>query len=185
VLDLLWVVDVDGVPLVIDAAVRSAGWAQVRAELLQVVESIRIRSSVGGDGRRADQRRSSLNRVRPTGSARPGDTSVGIHDRRTPRYRCWWTLRSWTTLRASASASTHAFGEAQPERKGSCLQNSLRTTSPGSPGSRRATHERRGPAWHLTTDDEVAVRCLSHASKVVLGHRPPVEHIQPEAGTRE
>ena len=80
-LDLLWVVDVDGVPLVIDAAVRSAGWAQVRAELLQVVESIRIRSSVGGDGRRADQRRSSLNRVRPTGSARPSDTSVGIAGR--------------------------------------------------------------------------------------------------------
>ena len=41
-LDLLWIVDVDGVPLVIDAAVRSAGRAQVRAELLQVVESIRI-----------------------------------------------------------------------------------------------------------------------------------------------
>jgi hypothetical protein len=41
-IDLLWIVDVDGVPLVIDAAIRSPRWAHVRAELLQVVESIRI-----------------------------------------------------------------------------------------------------------------------------------------------
>jgi hypothetical protein len=41
-IDLLWIVDVDGVPLVIDAAIRSPRWAHVRAELIQIVESIRI-----------------------------------------------------------------------------------------------------------------------------------------------
>lgn len=41
-LDLLWIVDVDGVPLVIDVAIRSPRWAHVRAELIQIVESIRI-----------------------------------------------------------------------------------------------------------------------------------------------
>jgi len=41
-IDLLWIVDVDGIPLVIDAAIRSPRWAHVRAELLQVVESIGI-----------------------------------------------------------------------------------------------------------------------------------------------
>ena len=41
-IDLLWIVDVDGVPLVIDAAIRSPRWAHVRDELLQMVESIRI-----------------------------------------------------------------------------------------------------------------------------------------------
>lgn len=41
-LDLLWIVDVDGVPLVIDVAIRSPKWAHVRAELIQIVESIRI-----------------------------------------------------------------------------------------------------------------------------------------------
>jgi len=41
-IDLLWIVDVDGVPLVIDASIRSPRWAHVRAEMLQVVDSIRI-----------------------------------------------------------------------------------------------------------------------------------------------
>jgi hypothetical protein len=41
-LELLWVLDVDGVPLVIDAALEAGASAQVRAELQQMVESIRI-----------------------------------------------------------------------------------------------------------------------------------------------
>jgi hypothetical protein len=41
-LDLLWIVDVDGVPLVIDASLDPGTSAQVRAELLQMVESIQI-----------------------------------------------------------------------------------------------------------------------------------------------
>jgi hypothetical protein len=41
-IDLLWIVDVDGVPLVIDAAIGSPRWEHVRDELLQMVESIRI-----------------------------------------------------------------------------------------------------------------------------------------------
>ena len=40
--DLLWIVDVDGVPLVIDAAVGPGNTAQVRAELIGIAESIRI-----------------------------------------------------------------------------------------------------------------------------------------------
>jgi hypothetical protein len=40
--DLLWIVDVDGVPLVIDASLAAGGTAQDRAELLQMVESIQI-----------------------------------------------------------------------------------------------------------------------------------------------
>jgi hypothetical protein len=41
--DLLWIVDVDGVPLVIDASLGGAGTsAQDRAEHIQVAESIRI-----------------------------------------------------------------------------------------------------------------------------------------------
>ena len=40
--DLLWIVDVDGVPLVIDAAVGPGNTAQVRAELIEIAESIRI-----------------------------------------------------------------------------------------------------------------------------------------------
>jgi hypothetical protein len=39
--DLLWIVDVDGVPLVIDTALHAAS-AKDRAELVQMVESIRI-----------------------------------------------------------------------------------------------------------------------------------------------
>jgi hypothetical protein len=41
-LDLLWIVDVDGGPLVIDAALAARTSAQDRAELVRVVESIRI-----------------------------------------------------------------------------------------------------------------------------------------------
>ena len=40
--DLLWIVDVDGVPLVIDAAVGPGNSAQVRAELIQIAESIQL-----------------------------------------------------------------------------------------------------------------------------------------------
>jgi hypothetical protein len=40
--NLLWIVDVDGVPLVIDAAFQPGTSAQLRAELLRMVESIRI-----------------------------------------------------------------------------------------------------------------------------------------------
>lgn len=41
-LDLLWILDVDGVPLVIDVSLDAGTSAQVRAELVQMVESIRI-----------------------------------------------------------------------------------------------------------------------------------------------
>ena len=41
-LGLLWVLDVEGVPLVIEAALDAGTSAQVRAELLQMVESIQI-----------------------------------------------------------------------------------------------------------------------------------------------
>jgi hypothetical protein len=40
--DLLWILDVDGVPLVIDVALEAGATAQDRAELLQMVESIQI-----------------------------------------------------------------------------------------------------------------------------------------------
>ncbi|HJS27341.1 MAG TPA: hypothetical protein VJ913_09485 [Actinomycetota bacterium] len=40
--DLLWILDVDGIPLVIDVALEPGASAQQRAELLQVVESVRI-----------------------------------------------------------------------------------------------------------------------------------------------
>jgi hypothetical protein len=40
--DLLWIVDVDGVPLVIDVSFEAGTSAQVRAELRQMVESISI-----------------------------------------------------------------------------------------------------------------------------------------------
>jgi len=40
--DLLWIVDVDGVPLVIDVALGAGTSAQDRAERIQIVESIRI-----------------------------------------------------------------------------------------------------------------------------------------------
>jgi hypothetical protein len=40
--DLLWILDVDGVPLVIDAQLPPSASAQDRAELEQMVESIRI-----------------------------------------------------------------------------------------------------------------------------------------------
>ena len=40
--DLLWIVDVDGTTLVIDAAVGPGNSAQVRAELIEIAESIRI-----------------------------------------------------------------------------------------------------------------------------------------------
>ncbi len=40
--DLLWIIDVDGDPLVIDAAVGPGNSAQVRAELIRIAESIRI-----------------------------------------------------------------------------------------------------------------------------------------------
>jgi hypothetical protein len=40
--DLLWIVDVDGVPLVIDAALGAEASAQDRAELIQIAESVRI-----------------------------------------------------------------------------------------------------------------------------------------------
>ena len=42
--DLLWILDVDGVPLVIDASLTAGATAQDRAELLQMAESIRIDS---------------------------------------------------------------------------------------------------------------------------------------------
>jgi hypothetical protein len=41
-LSLLWIIDVDGVPLVIEASLDAGTSAQVRAELLQMVESIQI-----------------------------------------------------------------------------------------------------------------------------------------------
>lgn len=41
-LSLLWVLDVDGVPLVIEASLEAGTSAKVRAELLQMVESIQI-----------------------------------------------------------------------------------------------------------------------------------------------
>ena len=41
-LSLLWVLDVDGVPLVIEASLDAGTSAQIRAELVQMVESIRI-----------------------------------------------------------------------------------------------------------------------------------------------
>jgi hypothetical protein len=41
-LQRLWVLDVDGVPLVIDASIQTGASAEVRAELLQMVESIQI-----------------------------------------------------------------------------------------------------------------------------------------------
>jgi hypothetical protein len=40
--DLLWIVDVDGVPVLFDAALGLGTSAQDRAELIQIVESIRI-----------------------------------------------------------------------------------------------------------------------------------------------
>jgi hypothetical protein len=40
--DLMWIVDVDGVPLVIDAPLATRASAQVRAELLRMVQSVRI-----------------------------------------------------------------------------------------------------------------------------------------------
>lgn len=40
--DLLWIIDVDGGPLVIDAAVGPGNSAKVRAELIGIAESIRI-----------------------------------------------------------------------------------------------------------------------------------------------
>lgn len=40
--DLLWIVNVDGVPLVLDVAYTPGASAQERAELLQIVESARI-----------------------------------------------------------------------------------------------------------------------------------------------
>ena len=40
--DLLWIVDVDGFPLVIDAALGAGTSAQDQAELLQIVESVQI-----------------------------------------------------------------------------------------------------------------------------------------------
>ena len=40
--DLLWIVDVDGVPVLFDAALGEGTSAQDRAELIQIVESIRI-----------------------------------------------------------------------------------------------------------------------------------------------
>lgn len=41
-LSLLWIIDVDGVPLVIEASLDAGTSAQVRAELLQMVESVQI-----------------------------------------------------------------------------------------------------------------------------------------------
>jgi hypothetical protein len=40
--DLLWIVDVDGTPLVIDAALGAGTSAQDRAERIQIVNSVRI-----------------------------------------------------------------------------------------------------------------------------------------------
>jgi hypothetical protein len=40
--DLLWIVDVDGVPVLFDAALGEGTTAQDRAELIQIIESIRI-----------------------------------------------------------------------------------------------------------------------------------------------
>jgi hypothetical protein len=44
-LQRLWILDVDGVPLVIDASTQPGTSAEVRAELLQMVESIQIDQS--------------------------------------------------------------------------------------------------------------------------------------------
>lgn len=41
-LDLLWILDVDGVPLAIDVSLDAGTSAQARAELVQIVESVRI-----------------------------------------------------------------------------------------------------------------------------------------------
>lgn len=41
-LQQLWILDIDGVPLVIDASIEPGTSAQVRAELVQMVESVRI-----------------------------------------------------------------------------------------------------------------------------------------------
>jgi hypothetical protein len=43
-LQQLWILDVDGVPLVIDASIQTGASAELRAELLQMVESIQIDS---------------------------------------------------------------------------------------------------------------------------------------------
>ena len=40
--DLLWILDVDGVPLVIDAALEAGISAQDRAEIIRIAESVRI-----------------------------------------------------------------------------------------------------------------------------------------------
>jgi hypothetical protein len=40
--DLLWIVDVDGVPVLFDAALGKGTTAQDRAELIQIIETIRI-----------------------------------------------------------------------------------------------------------------------------------------------
>jgi hypothetical protein len=40
--DLLWILGVDGIPLVIDVALEPGASAQERAELLQMVESVQI-----------------------------------------------------------------------------------------------------------------------------------------------
>jgi hypothetical protein len=40
--DLLWILDIDGIPLVIDVSLEPGTSEQVRAELLQMVESIQI-----------------------------------------------------------------------------------------------------------------------------------------------
>lgn len=42
--DLLWILDVDGVPLIIDAELGASASVQDRAELEQIVESIQINS---------------------------------------------------------------------------------------------------------------------------------------------
>jgi hypothetical protein len=41
-LQLLWILDVEGVPLVLDASLNPGTSAQIRAELVQMVESVRI-----------------------------------------------------------------------------------------------------------------------------------------------
>jgi hypothetical protein len=41
-LQRLWILDVGGVPLVIDASTQTGTSAEVRAEVLEMVESIRI-----------------------------------------------------------------------------------------------------------------------------------------------
>jgi hypothetical protein len=40
--DLLWVLDVDGFPLVVDASLDADASAQDRAEILEMVDSIRM-----------------------------------------------------------------------------------------------------------------------------------------------